>query len=56
MTGNHENAIGVGGSTADTFNFDYPAVPFERNDFNQPTCDIHNYADPNNVSNENSNF
>ncbi|PNF33597.1 Alpha-amylase 1 [Cryptotermes secundus] len=51
MTGNHEKAVGVGGSSADTFNFDYPAVPFERNDFNQPTCGIDNYADPVNVRN-----
>jgi hypothetical protein len=54
MTGNHGNAVGVGGSTANTFNFDYPAVPFGSSDFNQPTCGIDNYADAVNVSNENS--
>jgi hypothetical protein len=56
MSGNHDNAVGVGGSTADTSNFDYPAVPFGSTDFNQPTCGIQNYADANNVSNENSDF
>jgi len=52
MTGDHANAVGVGGSTADTYNLQYPAVPFGPNDFNQPQCGIDNYADPDNVSDE----
>jgi hypothetical protein len=56
MTGNHENAVGVGGSTADTFNLQYPAVPFGPTDFNEPTCGINNYGDAANVSNDNSDF
>jgi alpha-amylase len=50
MTGNHEDAVGVGRSTADTFRFDYPAVPFGPSDFNQPPCAIYNYGDANEVS------
>lgn len=52
MTGDHATAVGVGGSTADTYNLQYPAVPFGPNDFNQPQCGIDNYEDPNNVCNE----
>ncbi|KDR18093.1 hypothetical protein L798_07788, partial [Zootermopsis nevadensis] len=51
MTGDHATAVGVGGSTADTYNLQYPAVPFGPNDFNQPQCGIDNYEDPNNVRN-----
>ncbi|XP_023318806.1 alpha-amylase-related protein-like [Trichogramma pretiosum] len=39
MTGNHEKAVGTGGSTADPHKFSYPAVPFERKHFNEP-CGI----------------
>jgi len=51
MSGDHENAVGVGGSTADTYNLQYPAVPFGPSDFNSPQCGIDNYEDPNNVCN-----
>jgi alpha-amylase len=50
MTGDHENAIGVGGSTADTYGRSYPAVPFGPTDFNTPVCGIYNYDDANEVS------
>jgi hypothetical protein len=56
MTGDHVTAVGVGDSTADTYNLQYPAVPFGPNDFNQPKCEINNYGDPNDVCNESSNF
>jgi hypothetical protein len=39
MTGNYSNAVGYGGSTADTYNKQYPCVPYGPNDFN-PTCDM----------------
>jgi alpha-amylase len=39
MTADHPNAIGVGGTTANTYNKQYPGVPYGPNDFN-PTCDI----------------
>lgn len=32
--------VGTGGSTADTVNFNYPAVPYTKEDFNQPACPI----------------
>ncbi|XP_046391056.1 alpha-amylase 4N-like [Ischnura elegans] len=50
MTGDHQNAVGTGGSTANTFSESYPAVPYGSNDFN-PKCDVNNYQDPNNVRN-----
>jgi len=49
MTGDYPNAIGVGGCTADTYNKQYPCVPYGPDDFN-PTCEINNYQDPVNVS------
>jgi hypothetical protein len=54
MTGDHENAIGVGGSRANTHNLSYPAVPFGPTDFNQPQCGIYNYGDANEVSKDSS--
>ena len=50
MTGDYPNAVGVGGTTADTYNKQYPGVPYGPGDFH-PTCDINNYQDPVNVSN-----
>jgi len=49
MIADHPNAIGVGGTTADTYNKHYPGVPYGPGDFN-PTCVINNYQDPFNVS------
>lgn len=48
MTGNHVSALGTNGSTANTFNFNYPAVPYTRKDFHTP-CTIDNYQDATNV-------
>lgn len=48
MTGDHDGAVGTGGSTAQTYNKDYPAVPFHNDDFH-PTCSLDNYNDPNQV-------
>lgn len=52
MTGNHDNAYGVGGSTADTYNDLYPAVPYGPGDFHT-TCNVDNYQNASNVSNTN---
>ena len=49
MTQNYANATGVGGATADTYNKQYPYVPYGPGDFN-PTCAVTNYQDPINVS------
>lgn len=48
MTGDHKVALGTGGSTANTFNFNYSAVPYTRVDFHQP-CAITNYNNATNV-------
>ena len=50
MSAYHPNAIGVGGTTADTYNKYYPGVPYGPEHFNH-TCAITNYQDPVNVSN-----
>ena len=50
MTADYENAYGVGGTTADTYNLQYPGVPYGPEHFNPP-CDITNYQDAWNVSN-----
>lgn len=50
MTGDHDNARGTGGSTANTHNLSYPAVPYSQYDFHYP-CAITNYRDPGNVRN-----
>ena len=39
MTADHPNAIGVGGTTANTYSKHYPGVPYESGDFNS-ACDI----------------
>ena len=48
MTENFANASGVGGTTANTYNRQYPGVPYGPEHFN-PTCAITNYQDPINV-------
>lgn len=50
MTGDHDNARGTGGSTADTHSRSYPAVPYSHFDFHYP-CAITNYNDAGNVRN-----
>lgn len=50
MTGDHDVAKGTGGSTANTYDFSYPAVPYSKYDFHSP-CAITNYQDPVNVRN-----
>ena len=49
MTGNYPNAYGVGGTTADTYNLQYPGVPYGPEHFH-PQCAVDNYQDPVNVS------
>ena len=49
MTAEYPNATGVGGTTADTYNKQYPGVPYGTEHFN-PTCEITTYQDPINVS------
>ncbi|XP_077256834.1 alpha-amylase 4N-like [Temnothorax americanus] len=51
MTGDHANANGTGGTTADTHVFSYPGVPYSQYDFHYPPCAINNYQDPANVRN-----
>ena len=50
MTADYPNAIGVGGTTADTYNKTYPGVPYGPEHFNPP-CEITNWQDPWMVSN-----
>ncbi|KAJ4434150.1 hypothetical protein ANN_16470 [Periplaneta americana] len=50
MTGNWDNARGQAGDTADTYNLQYPAVPYGPGDFHSQ-CSITNYSDANNVRN-----
>ncbi|XP_066993781.2 alpha-amylase [Anabrus simplex] len=50
MSGNWANAHGYGGSTADTFNEQYYAVPYGPGDFHS-TCTVDNYQDANNIRN-----
>ncbi|XP_011263078.2 alpha-amylase 1 isoform X2 [Camponotus floridanus] len=49
MTANHVNALGTDGSTANTFNYTYPAVSYDRKDFHMPPCAINNYQNATNV-------
>ena len=49
MTADYQNAYGVGDRTANTYNKQYPGVPYGQGDFH-PTCAINNYQDPVNVS------
>lgn len=50
MSGNHENAIGTGGSTANTHDLHYPAVPYNKQHFHS-ICRIHDYNNAENVRN-----
>ncbi|XP_066583893.1 alpha-amylase 1-like [Prorops nasuta] len=50
MTGNHEQEIGTGNSTADTKNRQYWSVPFSPDHFNS-LCAITNFSNPYNVRN-----
>nr|CAD7400894.1 unnamed protein product [Timema cristinae] len=50
MTGNWDGVSGTGGSSVDTYNKGYPAVPYGSGDFHD-TCTIDNYNDANNVRN-----
>ena len=50
MTGNYDNAYGVGGTTADTYNKQYPGVPYGPEHFNLP-CAVTNYQVASNVRN-----
>nr|ABC68516.1 alpha-amylase [Blattella germanica] len=50
MSGSWPDAHGQGGSTADTYNLQYPAVPYGPGDFHS-TCTVSNYQDPSNVRN-----
>lgn len=40
MTGTWNENVGTGGSTANFGNWEYPGVPYGRNDFNWPHCVI----------------
>lgn len=51
MTGTWPENEGTGGSTANFNEWNYPGVPFGKNDFNSPICTITNYNDPNQVRN-----
>nr|AKH04310.1 alpha-amylase [Periplaneta americana] len=50
MSGNWDNAVGTGGSTADTYNYSYPGVPYDHSDFH-PYCILNDYQDPEIVRN-----
>ncbi|XP_076642624.1 alpha-amylase [Halictus rubicundus] len=50
MAADHANAVGTAGSRANTYNRDYYAVPYGRNDFHK-SCAITNYNDASNVRN-----
>ncbi|CAK9827439.1 Alpha-amylase-related protein [Anthophora retusa] len=50
MSGNWQNAHGVGNSKANTYELQYYAVPYTASDFHKP-CAVSNYKDPVNVRN-----
>ncbi|GLH05681.1 Alpha-amylase [Gryllus bimaculatus] len=50
MAANWPNAVGYGGSTADTYNLMYPGVPYGPGNFH-PICEITSYSDANLVMN-----
>jgi len=50
MSGDHKDAVGTGGSRANTYDLSYPSVPYTRPDFHS-FCPIVNYQDPANVRN-----
>ncbi|XP_072949077.1 alpha-amylase 4N-like isoform X2 [Epargyreus clarus] len=45
MTGDHKDNRGTGGSTANFADYSYPAVPYSKEHFHYPFCDINNYND-----------
>lgn len=45
MAADHDNCHGTGGSTANPNNLDFPAVPYNKQDFNAP-CSINDWNDP----------
>jgi hypothetical protein len=49
MTGDQEDAHGVGGTAAYPSQKLYPGVPYESSDFHS-TCSVENYQDAENVS------
>lgn len=51
MTGVHKVNEGTGGSTANSENRSYPAIPFFDEHFNSPPCIINNYENPVEVRN-----
>ncbi|XP_069700676.1 alpha-amylase-like [Periplaneta americana] len=50
MSGNWPDATGQAGDTADTYNLQYPAVPYGPGDFHSQ-CSVDNYNDASNVRN-----
>lgn len=50
MSGDRNDAHGTGNSRANTYNFDYPQVPYTVKNFH-PRCAVNNYNDPSNVRN-----
>lgn len=48
MSGNHKDAVGTGGSRANTYNLEYYAVPYNAADFH-PVCAITDYNNATNV-------
>lgn len=50
MSGDWNDARGTGNSRANTYNFDYPQVPYTVKNFH-PRCAVNNYNDPSNVRN-----
>lgn len=49
MSGDQDNAHGVGGTTAEPSIKLYPGVPYDNSEFHY-TCSIENYQDAGNVS------
>lgn len=50
MSSDYKSPVGTGGSTANTYEKDYPAVPYSAKDFHKP-CKIQNYKDSEEVRN-----
>ncbi|XP_035439754.2 alpha-amylase 4N-like [Spodoptera frugiperda] len=43
MTGDYATSVGTGGSTADTYTWSYPGVPYTEEHFHHPICDLQDY-------------
>lgn len=43
MTGTWNDNVGTNGSTADFDTWNYPSVPYTRDDFNYPHCNIYGH-------------